>query len=137
MMSGLVLYDETFVTNHTGEHNGFLNSPVTNIGPFFLGALFLFFLGVRWFPPCVPIICELFEERSLELGGLEQERQQQSCRYLSTELTVKVGLAMEEVELKAEETEDDASETISSALPAAAKAAARRKRRMVDMKTDP
>jgi hypothetical protein len=71
MMSSLVLHDETFVTNHTGEHSGFLDSPVANIGPFFLSALLLFFLGVRRLPPTVPIRCELFEERGLEFSGLD------------------------------------------------------------------
>jgi hypothetical protein len=59
MMSGLVLDDETFVTNNTTEDMWFLNGPIADVGPLFLSTLFLFLFGMRWLPPCVPIISEL------------------------------------------------------------------------------
>jgi hypothetical protein len=69
VVSGRVFHNETFVTIQTLEDDGFLDSPLANIGPFFLGTLHVF-LGVRGLPSFLPVICELLKEFSLEVGRL-------------------------------------------------------------------
>lgn len=60
VMSGLVLDDETFIANHSIEDRWLFDGPVADIGPFFFGTCSLLLLCVGWFPPGIPIICELF-----------------------------------------------------------------------------
>ena len=69
MMSRWVLYNQTLVMLDSLEDMGLLNRPLANICPFF-GSLGVFFLRVRGFPACVPIICELFEELCFDIGRL-------------------------------------------------------------------
>lgn len=65
VMSSLVLDHKTFIANHAIEDMWLFDSPVADECPF-LGILFLvvLLLCVRSLPPCLPIVCELFQEGS-------------------------------------------------------------------------
>lgn len=65
MMSGLVLDDETLITNHAIEDGWLLDVPLSNIGPFFFGGLVIL-LCARNFPSSLPVVGELFKERSFD-----------------------------------------------------------------------
>lgn len=66
MVSGLVLYNETLVADHALEDNGLFDGPCADVRPLLLGRLVVLLLGVRGLPSCLPVICELLEERCLE-----------------------------------------------------------------------
>ena len=75
MMGGLVLDDKSLVPLHALQDGGFLNSPIANVRPLLFGGLIIL-LGMRCLPPLLPIICELLEERCLEVRGLERSGQE-------------------------------------------------------------
>jgi len=70
MMSSLVLDNEAFVALNTLENSWLFDGPSADILPLLFSVLIGFFLGMRCLPSCIPVICELLEERSLEFGGL-------------------------------------------------------------------
>ena len=69
MVGSLVLEDESFVAFHALEHRRLFHRPGTDVGPFLVVSLDVL-LCVRRLPPAFPVVCELFEERGLEVGGL-------------------------------------------------------------------
>lgn len=69
MMSGRILYNQTLVLLNGLEDVGLLDRPFADVCPFF-GSLGIFFLCVGGFPPCVPVVCELFEEVCFDIGRL-------------------------------------------------------------------
>ena len=69
MMSCWVLYDQTLVLLNGLKDMRLFNGPLADVCPFF-GGLGIFFLCVRGFPPCVPVICELLEEVCFDVGRL-------------------------------------------------------------------
>src|SRR5262249_44759001 len=70
MVSSLVLDNETFVAFHALKNHWFLDRPGADILPLLFGRLVSLLFGVRCLPPRVPIIGELLEEGSFEIGGL-------------------------------------------------------------------
>ncbi len=68
VVGGGVLDNKTLVTLHSLVDGGLLNSPLADVRPLLiiLGVL----LGVGRLPPLLPVIGELFQEGSLELGRL-------------------------------------------------------------------
>jgi len=70
MMGSLVLDNEAFVALNALENGRLFNRPSADVLPLLLSVLIGFFLGVRCLPSCIPVICELLEEGSLEFGGL-------------------------------------------------------------------
>jgi len=69
VMGGCVLDNQTLITIHALEDGRLFDSPFTNIGPFLFPALGVL-LGVGRLPSCLPVICELFDEVTLDFGGL-------------------------------------------------------------------
>lgn len=116
MVSSLVLNNEAFVAFHALQNHRLLDRPGADILPLLLGRLVRLLFGVRCLPPRVPIICELLEKRSFEIGRLDEKSiladgTNRCCERCKR--TVKVGLAMlvdEVADSPAEETEADASE---------------------------
>ena len=115
MMGSCVLYDQTLIALHSLVHVWFFDGPFTDVCPFLvlvrtLGIL----LGVRWLPSCLPIICELFDKVTLDLGRLFEKMLVSNCRParnaynrdVARDLTVKVGSSGSSV---AEVAADEAS----------------------------
>ena len=69
-MSGRVLDNETLITLHALVDDGLLNGPLADVSPLLLGIGAGLLLGVGRLPARVPVIGELLEEGSLELGRL-------------------------------------------------------------------
>lgn len=69
-MSSGVLDNKTLVALHALVDGGLFDSPLANVGPFLLACVTL--LGVGGLPPLLPVISELLEEGSLQLGGLNR-----------------------------------------------------------------
>jgi len=63
-----VFDNETLISLHALVDSGLLDGPLANVRPLLVASALL--LGVGGLPPAVPAICELLEERSLELGRL-------------------------------------------------------------------
>lgn len=82
VVRSLVLDDQALVTLHALEDGGLLNGPLANVGPLLLllalGVLHIL-LGMRRLPAGLPVICELFEERGLEGGGLRNNGSTWRC----------------------------------------------------------
>lgn len=70
MVSSLVFDNKAFVTLHALQNHWLLNRPGADILPLLLGRFVRLLFGVRCLPSRVPIICELLEEGSFEIGGL-------------------------------------------------------------------
>jgi hypothetical protein len=64
-----VLDDQALVALHTLQHGRLFNRPSADVGPFLIVGLDVL-LCVRGLPPALPVVCELLEERRLELGRL-------------------------------------------------------------------
>ena len=118
MVSRLVLEDETLVAFNALQNGWLLDRPLSNVGPFFVRLLVILLLGVRCLPPCLPVVGELLQERSLEFGRLyavlaccDDENRQRSVSR-----TVKVGFETPEevADSTMDEAEEDAAEAVSS-----------------------
>lgn len=70
MVGSGVFQHETLVTLDTLEDGGFLNGPLSNVGPVLLGVR-VGLLGVGGGPSLLPVIGELLDEGSLDGGRLE------------------------------------------------------------------
>lgn len=68
MVGGSILDDKALVALHTLVDGGLLDRPLANIRPFLITLGIL--LGVRRLPSLLPVLGELLEEGSLELGRL-------------------------------------------------------------------
>ena len=68
-MSCWILHNQALILLNSLEDMRLLNRPLANICPFF-GRLGILFLCVRGFPPCVPVVCELFDEVCFDIGRL-------------------------------------------------------------------
>jgi hypothetical protein len=64
-----VLDDEALVALNALEDSGFLHRPFADVGPVLI-RLGIFLLSVGGSPSLLPVICELFQEGSLDVGGL-------------------------------------------------------------------
>ena len=75
MMSRCVLDDKALVALHALVNMGFFYSPFSYICPLLIlvGALCVL-LGMGWLPSCLPIVCELLHEVTLDLGRLRRSR---------------------------------------------------------------
>lgn len=69
VMSSLVLDNKALVTLHAFEDGGLLHRPGANVCPLLVISLDIL-LCVRGLPSVFPVVCELFEEGSFELGRL-------------------------------------------------------------------
>jgi hypothetical protein len=75
MVSSCVLDDQALVTLHALEDTGLLYRPFSNICPLlFLGRALRILLGMGWFPPFLPVVCELLDEIGLDGCGLRRMR---------------------------------------------------------------
>ena len=70
MVGSLVLDDQSLVALHTLEYGRLLDGPSTNVCPLLVVGLDVL-LCVRGVPSGLPVVGELFEERCLELCGLD------------------------------------------------------------------
>jgi hypothetical protein len=71
VMGSRVLDDQTLVTLHALVDGRLLDSPLANVGPLLLTGVVL--LRIGRLPPGLPVVGELLEEGSLELGRLRIE----------------------------------------------------------------
>jgi hypothetical protein len=69
VVSSLVLDDQSLVALHALQNRGLLNGPCADVCPLLVIGLDIL-LRVRRLPSVLPVVCELLEERRLELGGL-------------------------------------------------------------------
>ena len=61
MVGSLVLEDQTLVILNTLQHEGFLDLPVADVCPLFVGVGADIFLRIRGLPSCAPVIGELLK----------------------------------------------------------------------------
>jgi len=69
VVSSFVLDDQALIALHALEHRRLLDGPGADVCPLLVVGLDVL-LCVRGLPSVLPVVCELLEERRLELGGL-------------------------------------------------------------------
>jgi len=69
VVSSWVLHHKTLVASNARVYGGLLYRPLADVGPVLI-RLRVLLLCMRRLPPCLPVVGELFEEGSFQVGGL-------------------------------------------------------------------